>query len=336
MTRRGWVLFTLMGVIWGVPYLLIKVADGGVSVPVLVFTRTAIGALVLLPLALRRGVLGEMRAHWRWLALFAVVEIILPWALLSDAEHRLASSLSGMLVASVPIIGAVVALLTRDCERLTLVRWAGLALGFGGVALLAGPTAHGGDAWAVTEVLLTATGYAIGPLIASRKLNDAPSLGVNVVCLAGAALVYAPFAALTWPHAVPSAQVIAALVLLGVVCTGAAFVMFFALIAEVGPARATVITYINPAVAVAAGVTVLGEHLTPVIVVSFALVLAGSFLATRAGGARVRARADGGQVLRRAGEPRESVAHVRAAGPAAVAAPVAMPTVPASSCDAEA
>ncbi len=314
MTRRGWVLFMLMGVIWGIPYLLIKVADGGVSVPVLVFARTGIGALVLLPLALRRRELGVMRRHWRWLAVFAIVEIILPWALLSDSERRLPSSLTGMLIASVPIIGAVLARLTSDKDRLTVVRWTGLALGLGGVVLLAGPTARGGDAWAVTEVLLTALGYSIGPLIASRKLSDAPSLGVNAVCLSAAALVYAPFAALTWPHTVPDGSVIASIVALGVVCTGAAFMLFFALIAEAGPARATVITYVNPAVAVALGVAVLGEHLTPVIVVSFALILAGSFFATRPGSARARERP----------QPTQSLQHTPA-DPAAV--PLADPRV---------
>jgi len=283
LSRRGWVLFTLVGVIWGIPYLLIKVADGGVSVPVLVFARTTIGALLLLPLAARRGELRAALAHWRWLAVFALVEVILPWAFLSDAEHHLASSLAGMLIASVPILGAVLVFLTSDGDRLTVVRWVGLGLGLGGVMLLAGPTAGGGDAWAVTEVLLTALCYATGPLIASRKLATAPSLGTNAVCLTLAALVYTPFAALAWPHAVPSANVLASLVTLGVVCTGSALVLFFALIAEVGPARATVITYINPAVAVGLGVAVLGEKLTPAIAVSFVLILAGSYFATRSG-----------------------------------------------------
>jgi len=286
VTRRGWVLFVVMTVIWGIPYLLIKVADSGVPVPVLVFGRTAIGALMLAPLALRRHEIGPIRAHWRWLVVFARVEVILPWVLLSDAERRLPSSLTGTLIASVPIMGAVLARLTSDNDRLTVVRWVGLALGLGGVVLLAGPTAHGGDAWAVTEVLLTALGYSIGPLIASRKLSQAPSLGVNAVCLTLATLVYAPFAAATWPHAVPHGNVLASIVALGVVCTGAAFVLFFALIAEVGPARATVITYVNPAVAVALGVGILGERLTPAIAASFVLIVAGSFFATRSGGAR--------------------------------------------------
>jgi drug/metabolite transporter (DMT)-like permease len=312
VTRRGWVLFVVMSVIWGIPYLLIKVADSGVSVPVLVFGRTLIGALMLAPLALRRHEVGLIiRAHWRWLVVFALVEVILPWALLSDAERRLPSSLTGTLIACVPIMGAVLARLTSDSDRLTVVRWVGLAMGLGGVVLLAGPTAHGGDAWAVTEVLLTALGYSIGPLIASRKLREAPSLGTNAVCLSLAALVYAPFAVATWPREVPHGNVIASIVALGVVCTGAAFVFFFALIAEVGPARATVFTYVNPAVAVALGVAILGEHLTPAIAASFALIIAGSFLATRSGAPkapRQEQRQPAGMARKRPGEPTAAAA----------------------------
>jgi len=126
-------------------------------------------------------------------------------------------------------------------------------------------------------------GYATGPLVASRKLADLPGLAVTAVCLGFAAIVYAPAAALTWPRAVPSAAVLASLAGLALVCTALAFVLFFQLIAEVGPARATVITYVNPAVAVALGVGVLGEPLTPEIIAAFGLILAGSVLATRSG-----------------------------------------------------
>jgi drug/metabolite transporter (DMT)-like permease len=304
VSRRGWTLFTVMSVIWGVPYLLIKVADGGVSVPVLVFARVGVGAALLLPIAVRRHELGGLRPYWRWLAVFAVVEIIAPWFLLSDAERHLSSSLSGLLIASVPIIGAVLVSATSrtgllsgtaragGAERLTAVRWAGLLLGLGGVALLVGPNANGGDWWSVTEVLLTALGYSIGPLIASRKLSAAPDLGVIAVCLAAAAVVYAPAAAATWPHAMPSVRVLASLAGLAVVCTAVAFLLFFRLIAEVGPARATVITYINPAVAVALGVTVLNEPLTLEMVAAFVLILAGSVLATRPGRPRGPGAAD--------------------------------------------
>jgi drug/metabolite transporter (DMT)-like permease len=279
-------LFAAMGVIWGIPYLLIKVADGGVSVPVLVCTRVALGSLLLLPAAIRGGHLRALKGYAGWLAAFTAFEIVGPFALLSNAERHLPSSTSGLLVAAVPIYSALLAWLTRSGDRLTMIRWAGLAIGLGGVALLAGPSAGQVGPLPVIEVLLVALGYSIGPLIANRKLSSLPPVAVNTVCLGAAALVYAPFAALTFPKHVPSAQVLASLAALGVICTAAAFLIFFRLIAEVGPARATVITYVNPAVAVALGVLVLGEHLTAAIGVSFVLILGGSVLATRSGSAR--------------------------------------------------
>ncbi|MEP7025982.1 MAG: DMT family transporter, partial [Actinomycetota bacterium] len=168
MSRRGWVLFATMCVIWGVPYLLIKVAVGGVPVAVLVLARVGIGAVLLLPLAVARGQLRALVPLWPWLTVFAVVEIITPWLLLSEAERKLSSSMSGLLIASVPILVVVLAWLTGSTERLTVIRWAGLLAGLAGVGLLAGPGANGGDALAITEVLLVALCYAIGPLIASR------------------------------------------------------------------------------------------------------------------------------------------------------------------------
>ena len=283
VSRRGWVLFAAMSVIWGIPYLLIKIAVGGVPVPVLVLARVAIGAALLLPVALRRRQISALLPYWRWLAVFAVVEIITPWFLLSEAERKLSSSMSGLLIASVPIIGALLARFTGDAERLTAIRWTGLLAGLCGVALLAGPGATGGDAQSIAEVMLVGVCYATGPLIASRKLRNAPPIGMTAVCLGFAAVVYAPAAALTWPSAMPSAKVLGAIAGLAVLCTAVAFLFFFALIAEVGPARATVITYVNPAVAVALGVSVLGEKFTPAMAGAFALILGGSVLATRSG-----------------------------------------------------
>ena len=281
MSRRGWVLFALMSVIWGMPYLFIKVADGGVSVPVLVFTRVALAAAVLLPLALRRREFAGLWRYWPWLVAFAFVEMMLPWALLSNAERHLSSSMTGLLIASVPIITVIFARLSGGTERLTVVRWAGLLIGLAGVAVLVGPSALGGDSWSVAQVLLVAVCYSTGPLIANRKLSKLPVLAVNTFCLGFAAIAYAPAAALTWPSSVPSVQVLASLAALALICTALAFVLFFKLIAEVGPARAMVFTYVNPAVAVALGVAVLGEPLTAAIVAAFALILAGSVLATR-------------------------------------------------------
>jgi drug/metabolite transporter (DMT)-like permease len=289
-------LFVAMGIIWGIPYLLIKVADGGVSVPVLVWARVTIGALILVPLALAQGAWrpeqrAVLRSHWIWLAAYAVIEIMGPWALLSAAEHQLPSSTSGLLIASVPIIGAVLAWLipaprrqprgSGGSERLSAVRALGLAMGFAGVVLLAGRGAGRGDLGADAEVLLTALGYAAGPMIANRKLADVPGIAANAACLLFAAVVYTPVAVLSWPHSMPSARVFAALAALGAICTAAGLVGYFWLIGEVGASRATVVTYINPAVAVALGVGILGERLTSAISISFVLILAGSVLATR-------------------------------------------------------
>jgi drug/metabolite transporter (DMT)-like permease len=269
-----------MCVVWGIPYLLIKVAVGGVSVPVVVFSRTALGAVILLPAVLRSGQLAALRAHWRPLLAFAVLEMIAPWGLLSNAEEHLPSSLAGLLIAAVPIIGVVLARLTGGTERLSLRRWAGLILGLAGVGVLAGPHLSGGSAWPVTEVLLVALGYATAPLIASRKLADVPSLPMTAACLSLAAIVYAPAAIATWPTRLPSGRVLASIAALGVICTACALVVFLALIREVGTSRAMTFTYVNPAIAVAAGVALLGEPFTGLIAASFVLILGGCVLAT--------------------------------------------------------
>jgi len=273
-------LFTLMSVLWGIPYLMIKVAVESVSVPVLVFARCALGAVLLLPLAIRAGGLSSVRRHWRPLLAFAALEMLGPWALLSDVERRLTSSMTGLLIAAVPIIGVLLARLTGDAERLGPVRWAGLLIGLGGVGVLAGPHLGGGSAWALGEVMLVALGYAAALLVATRRLQDLSSLHLATSSLALAALIYAVPAAATWPDALPSGRVLAALAGLGVVCTALAFLVFFELIREVGVSRAMLFTYVNPAVAVAAGVLFLGEPPSSTIIVSFVLILCGSVLAT--------------------------------------------------------
>ncbi|MBL7495696.1 DMT family transporter [Frankia sp. CNm7] len=281
MSRRGWALFAAMSLIWGIPYLLIKVAVDEVSGPVIVLARTVVGALVLLPIALRdRPGLAQVRRHWRPILAFATIEILGPWILLSDAERHLSSSLTGLLVAAVPVIAIVSTRLTGGAERITAARGLGLAVGTGGVAVLAVPGIDGFGAWPVLEVLAVAVCYAVAPLIVTRRLGDVPSLPMTAACLAFAAVVYTGPAAVTWPSTVPSARVLGALITLGLVCTALAFVLFFALIREVGNARATVITFVNPAVAIAAGAVFLSEPLTWFIGVGFALILAGSVLAT--------------------------------------------------------
>ncbi|GAA2284403.1 EamA family transporter [Streptomyces hawaiiensis] len=283
MTARGWFLFSLMGVVWGVPYLMIKVAVDDLSPSTVVFARCALGAALLLPFALRQGGFGRtVRTHWKPMLAFAVIEIVGPWWTLTDAERRLSSSTAGLLIAGVPIVALLLARFFGAEEHVGARRIAGLALGLAGVTVLTLPHLTGGDALSMAEVLVTVVGYATAPLIAARYLKDVPTLQLITPCLMLAAAVYAPAAFLTRPATMPSGEVLAALVGLGVVCTAIAFVAFLELIKEVGPARAGVITYVNPAVAVAAGALFLDEKLTLGIGVAFTLILAGSVLATAA------------------------------------------------------
>jgi drug/metabolite transporter (DMT)-like permease len=280
MSRRGWLLFVTMGVIWGVPYLLIKVAVGGLSPASLVFTRTLLAALLLVPLAAARGQLRPVLRRWPALLAFAVAELAAPWLLLSSAEQRLSSSLTGLLTAAVPLVGAVLGWATGG-ERLGPRRVLGLLVGVAGVAALVGLDLHVNDALALVEMFGVAVGYAVGPFLLARYLSDLPGLGVIASALAVTAIGYAPVAAVQLPRHWPAGKVIGSVVVLAVLCTAVAFLVFFELIAEVGPVRATVITYLNPAVAVTLGVLLLHERFTAGIAVGFVLVLAGSVLATR-------------------------------------------------------
>ncbi|ACZ30952.1 protein of unknown function DUF6 transmembrane [Xylanimonas cellulosilytica DSM 15894] len=282
MTRRGAVLFVALGIIWGIPYLFIRIAVEELSPAVIVAARCVIGALVLLPFALRSGDLRAVLRRWPLVLAYAGVEIMLAWWLLTDAERYISSSLAGLLVAATPIFATVLALALRIDRRVSPLRVVGLLVGLGGVAALAGvDAAAGAPLRPVLQVLLTALCYAVGPMIIARRLGGVSPVAVNTVALTFAAIAYAPFAVATWPATPPSGKVVASVVVLGLVPTALAFVLLFALIAEVGPAPATVITYLNQAVALVAGVAFLSEEVTTGILVGFPLVLLGAFLATR-------------------------------------------------------
>jgi drug/metabolite transporter (DMT)-like permease len=280
MNRRGWLLFSAMCVIWGIPYLLIRVAVRELDPSVLVFGRTSIAALLLLPIAAARGELRPVVRRWAPLLVFAALEIVVPWYLLSDAETHLTSSLTGILLASIPLLAVVIARFSGDRERVESRRLAGLLLGVVGVAALVGLDLGHLNVFALVEIGLVALCYALGPVVLSRRLADVPALGVTAVSIAVGAVVWAAPAAAQWPSSTPSGRVLASVVALAVVCTAVAFLVFFALIAEVGPARAMVFTYVNPAVAAVLGVALLGEVFTAGMGAGFALVLAGSVLAT--------------------------------------------------------
>lgn len=281
MSRRGLLLFAAMCVIWGIPYLFIRIAVGELSPATLVFFRTAVAALILMPVVIARGGLGPIRNRWVPLLAFAAVEIAGPWFFLSSAEQHITSALAGLLISAVPLVGVVIALALGVREQMGPASIAGLLLGLGGVALIVGFDLRFSSPIALLEMALVVVGYALGPAILSRFLTGIPSVTVIGVALAICAVGYAPFAALQLPHRVPSLAVLGSVAVLAVVCTALAFLLFFELIAEIGPVRSTVITYINPAVAAILGVAVLRESLTLGMGMGFVLVLAGSTLATR-------------------------------------------------------
>jgi drug/metabolite transporter (DMT)-like permease len=296
VSRRGWALFLAMAVIWGMPYLLIKVAVGDFSPVLVVFGRCVVGAALLLPWTIARGHLRPALRRWRPLLAFTVLEITAPWLLLSFAERTLSSSLTGLLVATVPFVAALAGRLTGEEERLRPVRVLGMVLGVVGIVALLGLDIEGVTVPALLAVALTVIGYATAPLIISRKLPEVPGVAASSIALLVTAVVYAPFAVPRLGRvADASAQAVLSVVALGVVCTALALALFFALIREVGPQRALIITFLNPVVAVLLGVLLLDEPLTLGLGVGLPLVLAGCVLATRRSAAKETA--EGAEVV---------------------------------------
>lgn len=270
-----------LGLIWGIPYLLIKIGVEYLSTPMVVFGRLFIAAAILLPIALATRQVRLLRGHWRWVIAFALVEMTFTWWALTWAEERISSSLAGLFIATVPIVTALIARRAGLDDRLTGTRLMGMAVGFAGVAALVGLDVSGTDLIAIAALVVTVVGYAVGPIIVDKRLSDVPALAVIAMSLTINTVIYAPFAWLTRPTEPVPASAWWAVAALGAVCTALAFLIFFALIAEVGPSRTTLITYVNPAVAVVLGIAILGEPITLGIVIGFPLVLLGSYLATR-------------------------------------------------------
>jgi drug/metabolite transporter (DMT)-like permease len=278
MSRRGWILFFTLGVIWGMPYLLIRIAVASIDPLVVAFGRTLIGSLILLPIAMKRNALAPALAHWRWLVAFTLIEISLPWLLIGHAETRLNSSTTGLLIAMVPLLAAVI-VSRLGHEHLDGKRIAGLAVGFAGVAAIVGLDIDLSDLVSAGALALASLGYAVGPIILDRKLKEVPPIGAVAGSLITATILYVPFVPFLWPaHA--SAGALGCVAGLGIVCTATAFIIFFELIATIGPARATVIAYLNPVVAMILGVALLDEPLTAGMAIGFPLVIVGSILAT--------------------------------------------------------
>lgn len=283
MSRRAWVAFAAISAIWGIPYLLIRIAvRHGMTPSALAWGRVTLAAIVLLALAWRAGALPALKGRWRALLAYAVAEVAIPFPMLAIGEQHVSSSLAAIMIASVPLIGAVLAMRFDKSEKPTPIRAIGLALGFSGVVVLVGVDVGGrsGALLGVGACLLTATGYAIGPMVIKHWLADLDPRASMGASLAIAAALLAPALAIDPPSATPSAGAIGAVVVLGLVCTAAAFVIYTILIREAGTSRATVITYVNPVIAVILGVTLLGERPGAGAVAGLLLILAGSWLST--------------------------------------------------------
>jgi drug/metabolite transporter (DMT)-like permease len=282
MKWRVGLAFAALCVIWGLPYFFIKLALVEVPPVGVAWARIALGAAVLLPVAWKRGALCAAGSHKRAVCAFAFAELVGPFFLISLGESWVSSSLAGILIATVPLMVIVLSPLFGLRERLSARRLVGLIVGFIGVVTLLGLDSVGGPfGWAGVACIMIATvGYAVGSLIVQRHLSGIDELGAVAASLAVATVVLLPAALWSAPSSLPSPLVLTSLVVLGVVCTAVALLLYFFLIAQVGAARAAVITYVNPAVAALLGVLILHESFGPGSALGLVLILLGSWLAT--------------------------------------------------------
>ena len=282
MNRRAWLLMSLLAALWGASYLFIKVAlEDGLNPVFIVLARLALGALVLVPLALRAGVLTHMRALSGPIVFVAIIQVVVPFVLITAGEQHISSALTGILVSAAPIFTALIAARFDDDERPHGVATAGVVMGIVGVVLLFGIDLSG-DAQALAGglmVLLATVGYAIGPLYIKHRLRGVAPVSIAASTMAAGTLVLAPFALFTLPGQMPDAQAIGAIVALGAGGTGIAFAIFYTLIADIGPGRASLVGYLAPGFAVFYGVTLLSEPLTVGSILGLLLILAGSWIA---------------------------------------------------------
>ena len=282
-SRKSLGLFLLVGVLWGVPYLFIKIAVAEFSTPMVVFSRVLIGALILLPIAIKQGAIAPAKKYWKLIVVYAILEMVGPWYLITTAEKSITSGLAGLLIATVPIWATLLASASGDTTVWHSKRLFGLVIGFIGVFALVGVDAlHGAtDLAGVLMVLLSAFLYAFATNMISTKAPEVPGIAISGISMAITAVIFAVPAALTFPTETPSLKATSSLIGLGAICTAAAFYYFFKLLAQVGSARASVVTYVNTAVAIGLGVILIDEPLTLGIFIGFPLVLVGSYLASR-------------------------------------------------------
>lgn len=283
MSRRGWLLFSLVGVLWGIPYLFMKVAVEELSIAVIVFSRLAIGAALLVPIAIHQGAFRNIGPHMKYVLFYAILEMVIPWTLITNAQRSLSSGVVALLVATVPIWATLFAHHTGDSTAAHRVRIIGIAIGLIGIVLIVGieSVSDFNNSWALLQVLIAAAAYAWATNMISRKVTDVPGVAINGIAMTAAALLFAPFALANAPLTTPTLNAVLATIGLGVLSSGIAFWVFFIVLDEIGPARASLVVYPNTAVAVLLGVILLDEPITLAILVGLPLVLVGSFFASR-------------------------------------------------------
>jgi drug/metabolite transporter (DMT)-like permease len=282
MTRRAWILMLTLAALWGASYMFIEISlDGGLSSTFLVFARTALGALVLAPVALSRGAFGPARRHLPTLAFIALVQITGPFLLITVGQHHVTSSMAGILIASAPIFTTIIAARYAHDDRLDPIGIAGVALGMVGIALLFGVDLSGTTETLLAGlgILLAGFGYAVGATLSKRRLGDVPPIGIAASIIGLGAISLAPLAPFTAPSSMPDAGTLAALFVLGAGGTGVAFLIFYILNADVGPSRSSIVAYIAPVFSVVYGVTLLDEPFGLGTAAGLVLILAGSWLA---------------------------------------------------------
>ncbi len=283
MSRRGWILFFTVGLLWGIPYLLIKVAVEELSAPTIVFSRVVIGSLILIPIAIHRGSLKGALSNMRHVFPYALAEMVGPWILITAAEQKITSGLAGLLVATVPIWSTILASLNGDKTVWQHKRLLGMLIGFIGIVLVVGiESVTGNNSFvAIAMILFASSLYAYAVIRVQKKIPHVDGISINGVAMVITALVYLPFVIANHPATMPSAKVLASVTALGLFPTAMAFILFFILIKEIGPARGSLVTYLNTAFAILLGVILLGEPLTLGIALGLPLVLIGSYFASR-------------------------------------------------------
>jgi drug/metabolite transporter (DMT)-like permease len=283
VNTRAKIAFAAISILWGIPYLLIKIAvDAGITPASLAWARVVLGAVILLAISDREGLGRIVRERWKWIALFALAEIVIPFPLMAVGEQHVDSSVAAILIASAPLFVALLALRFDHTERVGGWRLAGLLIGLAGVVMFVGIDFAGrrDELLGALAILVCAFFYAVGPMVLKKKLADLDPRSSMGIALVFGALMLTPLLALDPPRAIPSTVGIGAVVGLGVLCTAAAFVAYGVVIAEAGAGRALVVTYINPVIAVGAGMLVRGERPGAGAVIGLILILTGSWIAT--------------------------------------------------------